>query len=185
MRSFADAGSDDGAPGVTARIATSSPNCSHDRAGHAPRARPHQRTGTRVGGPWLAARRRLHIPFHKRQTPPAGLNASAQRPVRVRVRGFYAPHPFSSYPSRYAVVGADLAMISTLFGLMLALVASAVLGREVFEMLDRIRRGERPRDDEVGATETPWSTRSACRADGAATGRPRTSQDSPPNSPGQ
>jgi uncharacterized BrkB/YihY/UPF0761 family membrane protein len=62
---------------------------------------------------------------------------------------FYAPHQFSSYASRYGVVGAVLAMITTLFGLMVALVAGAAVGREVSEELERIRRGQRPPEDEV------------------------------------
>ncbi len=61
----------------------------------------------------------------------------------------YLPHLFSSYASRYGVIGAVLAMISALFGMMVVLVASAAVGREVFEELGRIRRGERPPDDEV------------------------------------
>ena len=40
-------------------------------------------------------------------------------------------------------------MISALFGFMVALVASAALGREVVDELGRIRAGERPPDDEV------------------------------------
>ncbi|MBV9832454.1 MAG: YihY/virulence factor BrkB family protein [Marmoricola sp.] len=61
----------------------------------------------------------------------------------------YLPHLFSSYASRYGVVGAVLAMISALFGLMVVLVVSATVGREVSVELDRIGRGERPPDDEV------------------------------------
>ncbi len=61
----------------------------------------------------------------------------------------YVPHLFSSYASRYGVIGVVLAMISALFGVMVVLVASAAIGREVFEELDRIRRGEHPPDDEV------------------------------------
>jgi uncharacterized BrkB/YihY/UPF0761 family membrane protein len=61
----------------------------------------------------------------------------------------YLPHAFSSYASRYGVVGAVLAMISALFGGMVVLVASAAVGREVHDELGRIRRGERPPDDEV------------------------------------
>lgn len=63
--------------------------------------------------------------------------------------GVYVPHLFSSYASRYGVIGAVLAMISALFALMLVLVGSAAVGREVSEELDRIGRGERPPDDEV------------------------------------
>ena len=61
----------------------------------------------------------------------------------------YLPHLFSSYASRYGVVGAVLAMVSARFALMLALVAAAALGREVSDELGRIRRGERPPDDEI------------------------------------
>jgi uncharacterized BrkB/YihY/UPF0761 family membrane protein len=61
----------------------------------------------------------------------------------------YLPHLFSSYASRFGVIGAVLAMISALFALMVVLVASAAVGREVSEELDRIGRGQRPPDDEV------------------------------------
>jgi uncharacterized BrkB/YihY/UPF0761 family membrane protein len=61
----------------------------------------------------------------------------------------YVPHLFSSYATRYGVIGAVFAMISSLFCVMVVLVASASLGREVGEELSRIRKGERPRDDEV------------------------------------
>jgi membrane protein len=40
-------------------------------------------------------------------------------------------------------------MISALFVLMVAIVASAAVGHEVSEELARIARGERPPDDEV------------------------------------
>jgi membrane protein len=40
-------------------------------------------------------------------------------------------------------------MISALFCIMVVLVASAAAGREVDDELDRIRRGEKPADDEV------------------------------------
>ena len=61
----------------------------------------------------------------------------------------YLPHLFSSYASRYGVIGAVFAMISSLFCIMVVLVASAAAGREVADELDRIRRGERPADDDV------------------------------------
>jgi uncharacterized BrkB/YihY/UPF0761 family membrane protein len=61
----------------------------------------------------------------------------------------WLPHLFSSYATRYGVIGAVFAMISALFCVMVVLVGSAAAGREVFEELDRIRRGERPPDDEV------------------------------------
>ena len=61
----------------------------------------------------------------------------------------YVPHLFSTYTTDYGVVGAVLAIISTLFCLMLVVVGSAALGREVGDELERIRRGERPPDHEV------------------------------------
>jgi membrane protein len=61
----------------------------------------------------------------------------------------YVPHLFSTYATRYGVIGAVFAMISTLFCIMVVVVASAALGREISDELDRIRRGERPAEDEV------------------------------------
>jgi uncharacterized BrkB/YihY/UPF0761 family membrane protein len=61
----------------------------------------------------------------------------------------YVPHLFSVYATRYGVIGAVFAMISTLFCVALILVGSAALGREVNDELGRIRRGERPPDHEV------------------------------------
>ena len=61
----------------------------------------------------------------------------------------YVPHLFSSYASRYGVIGAVFAMISALFCVMVVLVGSAAAGREIDDELGRIRRGERPADDEV------------------------------------
>ena len=61
----------------------------------------------------------------------------------------YVPHLFSSYATRYGVIGAVFAMISALFCVMVVLVASAAAGREIDDELGRIRRGERPADDEV------------------------------------
>ena len=61
----------------------------------------------------------------------------------------YVPHLFSTYATRYGVIGAVFAIISTLFCVMVVVVGSAALGREVNDELDRIRRGERPPDHEV------------------------------------
>ena len=61
----------------------------------------------------------------------------------------YIPHLFSTYATRYGVIGAVFAMISALFAVMAIVVASAAAGREVHDELDRIRRGERPAEDEV------------------------------------
>jgi uncharacterized BrkB/YihY/UPF0761 family membrane protein len=61
----------------------------------------------------------------------------------------YVPHLFSSYSTRYGVIGAVFAMISALFAVMVVLVGSAAAGREIDEELGRIRRGEKPAEDEV------------------------------------
>ncbi|MGW2831799.1 YhjD/YihY/BrkB family envelope integrity protein [Streptomyces sp. NPDC001286] len=61
----------------------------------------------------------------------------------------YLPRLFNSYAERYGAVGAVFAMISALFALMVVVVASAALGREVHEELARIRAGHRPSDHEV------------------------------------
>jgi uncharacterized BrkB/YihY/UPF0761 family membrane protein len=61
----------------------------------------------------------------------------------------YVPHLFSTYATRYGVIGAVFAIISALFCAMVTVVASAAAGREVRDELDRIQRGERPAEDEV------------------------------------
>jgi membrane protein len=78
----------------------------------------------------------------------------------------YVPHLFSSYATRYGVIGAVFAMISALFAAMVVLVGSAAAGREVADELGRIKRGERPADDEVrrqwdqvtGEARSRWDT---------------------------
>ena len=67
----------------------------------------------------------------------------------------YVPHLFDTYATRYGVIGAVFAMISTLFIVMVIVVASATAGREIRDELDRIRRGERPAEDEV---RRQWDT---------------------------
>jgi uncharacterized BrkB/YihY/UPF0761 family membrane protein len=61
----------------------------------------------------------------------------------------YVPHLFSSYATRYGVIGAVFAMISAIFCVMVVTVGSAAAGREIDDELGRIRRGEKPADDEV------------------------------------
>jgi uncharacterized BrkB/YihY/UPF0761 family membrane protein len=61
----------------------------------------------------------------------------------------YIPHLFSTYSTRYGVIGAVFAMISALFCVMVVVVGSAAAGREIRDELDRIRRGEKPAEDEV------------------------------------
>ena len=63
----------------------------------------------------------------------------------------YVPHLFSTYATRYGVIGAVFAMISALFCVMVVTVGAAAAGREIADELERIRKGERPADDEVRA----------------------------------
>jgi uncharacterized BrkB/YihY/UPF0761 family membrane protein len=80
---------------------------------------------------------------------PFGVIASILTTIYSIGATVYVPHLFSSYASRYGVIGAVFAMISTLFCVTVILVGAAALGREVTDELARVRRGERPPDDEV------------------------------------
>jgi uncharacterized BrkB/YihY/UPF0761 family membrane protein len=80
---------------------------------------------------------------------PFGVLVAVLGAICLTCGAIYLPRLFSSYASRYGVIGAVLAMISALFILMVVIVASAALGREVSDELDRIERGERPPDDEI------------------------------------
>jgi uncharacterized BrkB/YihY/UPF0761 family membrane protein len=74
----------------------------------------------------------------------------------------YVPHLFNTYATRYGVIGAVFAMISALFTSMVIIVGSAAAGRELHDELDRIRRGERPAEDEIqrqwAEITTQWRT---------------------------
>ncbi|MEU6284790.1 YhjD/YihY/BrkB family envelope integrity protein [Streptomyces sp. NPDC047028] len=61
----------------------------------------------------------------------------------------YLPRLFNSYADRYGVVGGVFAMLSALFSAMFVLVASAALGRETADELDRIRQHRQPSEHEV------------------------------------
>jgi len=80
---------------------------------------------------------------------PFGVVASILSAVYSVGATVYVPHLFSTYATRYGVIGAVFAMISTLFCVTVILVGAAALGREVSDELARVRRGERPPDDEV------------------------------------
>jgi uncharacterized BrkB/YihY/UPF0761 family membrane protein len=80
---------------------------------------------------------------------PFALLGSAALAVYSVGASVYVPHLFSTYATRYGVIGAVFAMISALFCIMVAVVGSAAAGREIHDELGRIRRGERPAEDEV------------------------------------
>ena len=94
---------------------------------------------------WILTAKRIEW----RTLAPFGVVGALLLAVYSTGAAVYVPHLFSSYATRYGVIGAVFAMISALFCVMVVLVASATVGREVHEELTRIRRGERPRDDEV------------------------------------
>ena len=98
-----------------------------------------------VWGGWTLSAKRIDW----QDLLPFGVIASILTAAYAVGATVYVPHLFSSYATRYGAIGAVFAMISTLFCVMVVIVGSAALGREVAEELDRIRRGERPPDDEV------------------------------------
>jgi uncharacterized BrkB/YihY/UPF0761 family membrane protein len=80
---------------------------------------------------------------------PFGLLAGALTGIYTVAAQVYVPHLFDTYTTRYGVIGAVFAMISTLFCIAVILVASASAGREIHVELERLRSGERLPDDEV------------------------------------
>ena len=80
---------------------------------------------------------------------PFGIVGAALLAVYSVGASVYVPELFNTYATRYGVIGAVFAMISALFCVMVTVVGSAATGREVHDELDRIRRGERPAEDEV------------------------------------
>jgi uncharacterized BrkB/YihY/UPF0761 family membrane protein len=109
----------------------------------------------------LSARR-----LGRQELLPFALLGSAVLAVCSVGASVYVPHLFDTYATRYGVIGAVFAMISAFFCVMVAAVASAAAGREVHDELDRIRRGERPAENEVrrqwdqvtGEARSRWET---------------------------
>jgi len=98
-----------------------------------------------VWGGWILSAKRIDW----KDLLPFGVIASILTAAYSVGATVYVPHLFSSYATRYGVIGAVFAMISTLFCVFLVVAVSAALGREVGDELGRIRRGERPPDHEV------------------------------------
>jgi uncharacterized BrkB/YihY/UPF0761 family membrane protein len=96
-------------------------------------------------GGWILSAKRIAT----KELLPFGLTAAILTTVDSVGAAVYVPHLFSSYATRYGVICAVFAMISTLFCVFLIVVASAAVGREVSDELGRIRRGEHPPDDDV------------------------------------
>lgn len=94
---------------------------------------------------WVLSAKRIAL----RGLAPFAIVASLALAVYFAGAAVYLPHLFSSSATRYGVIGAVFALISALFSLMVVLVFSSALGREVFDELNRIRAGERPPDDAV------------------------------------
>ena len=94
---------------------------------------------------WMLSAKRIA----RRDLLPFAILGSALLAVYSVGAAVYVPHLFSTYATRYGVIGAVFAMISALFCVMVVVVGSAAAGREVHDELDRIRRGERPAEDEV------------------------------------
>ncbi|KAB1990692.1 MULTISPECIES: YhjD/YihY/BrkB family envelope integrity protein [Streptomyces] len=94
---------------------------------------------------WALSAKR--IPW--RDLLPFGITAGALTALYSVGAAVYLPRLFNSYSKRYGAIGAVFAMISALFAAMFVVVASAALGREMRDELDRIRAGDRPSDDEV------------------------------------
>ncbi len=94
---------------------------------------------------WVLSAKRIS----RRALVPFGVVGSALLAVYSVGAAVYVPHLFSTYATRYGVIGAVFAMISALFCVMVIAVGSAAAGREIRDELDRIGRGERPAEDEV------------------------------------
>ncbi len=104
--------------------------------------------------------------IERQELLPFGIVGAAMLAVYSVGAAVYVPHLFSTYATRYGVIGAVFAIISALFAVMVVVVASAAAGREVRDELDRIQRGERPAEDEVqrqwdqviGDARSRWDT---------------------------
>ncbi|GAA2747312.1 YhjD/YihY/BrkB family envelope integrity protein [Kitasatospora cinereorecta] len=139
-----------------------------------------------VWGGWVLSARRIApadlVPFG---AIAAVLTAAYSVGVAV-----YLPRALSSYANRYGSVGAVFATLSTLFGAMVVIVGAAAVGREVGDELGRIRRGERPPDDEVrrewqelvDEVRSRWRTSARRRSRG--TGRGPTDDQGPTDAQG-
>ncbi|MFJ5775194.1 YhjD/YihY/BrkB family envelope integrity protein [Streptomyces sp. NPDC093094] len=100
---------------------------------------------------WILSAKRIPWPG----LVPFGVTAAILTALYSVGASLYLPRLFNVYADRYGVVGAVFALLSALFAVMLALVASAALGREVREELLGIHQGRRPSEHEV---RRQWDT---------------------------
>jgi uncharacterized BrkB/YihY/UPF0761 family membrane protein len=98
-----------------------------------------------VWGGWVLSAKRIE----RHDLLPFGIVGAAALAIYSVGAAVYVPHLFSTYTTRYGVIGAVFAMISTLFCVMVAVVGSAAAGREIHDELGRIRRGDARAEDEV------------------------------------
>ncbi|MFE9635380.1 hypothetical protein [Streptomyces sp. NPDC006463] len=98
-----------------------------------------------IWGGWILSAKRIAW----RDLLPFGVVASVSTAIYFVAAELYLPRLFNSYADRYGAVGVVFAMLSSFFAIVLVVVGSAALGREVHDELRRIRRGERPPDDEI------------------------------------
>jgi uncharacterized BrkB/YihY/UPF0761 family membrane protein len=94
---------------------------------------------------WVLSAKRIS----RRTLLPFGLLGAVLLTVYSVGATVYVPHLFSTYSTRYGVIGAVFAMISALFCVMVVAVGSAAAGREIDDELARIRRGETPPENEI------------------------------------
>lgn len=77
----------------------------------------------------------------------------------------YVPDLFNGYATRYGAIGVTFALISWLFALMFCLVASTVVGQQVYRELEAIRRGDAVSTAQIDAE---WSELREQLAEGRA-----------------
>jgi len=94
---------------------------------------------------WVLSAKRIS----RRTLLPFGLLGAVLLTVYSVGATVYVPHLFSTYSTRYGVIGAVFAMISALFCVMVVAVGSAAAGREIDDELARIRRGDTPPENEI------------------------------------
>jgi uncharacterized BrkB/YihY/UPF0761 family membrane protein len=94
---------------------------------------------------WVLSAKRIAL----RHLVPVGVVGSVVLAIYSIGATVYVPRLFSTYATRYGVIGAVFAMISALFCVAVILVGSAALGREVNDEFARIKRGETAPEDEV------------------------------------